>query len=125
MELYGDNTLIYGFETKLLLQIAPFSLLTGGPGSATTKVRFFEHLKFLFQPNKKLLFGKYHNRIWLRNTANTEWRFFHNISPLKAVKFRLKKIHLSSDIERSPGSCSTKIYTILQICNYNRRELLP
>ena len=57
---------------KLLLQIAPSSLLAGGPGSASTRARFFKHLKFLLRPNKKLLFGKYHTRIWLRNTANTQ-----------------------------------------------------
>ena len=79
---------------KLMLQIAPSSLLAGGPGSASTKVRFFEHIKFLLQPNKKLLLGKYHSRISLRNTTN-EYSFFRNILLLKVVKFRLKKIHLS------------------------------
>ena len=84
-----------------------------GTGSASTKVRFLEDLKFLLQSNKKLLLGKYHSRIWLWNTANTQNRaFFRNISPLKSVKFRLKKTHLSTDIERSPRSSSTEIYTI-------------
>ena len=81
---------------KLLLQLAPSSLLAGCSGSASTQVRFFEHLQFLLQPNKMLVFGKYLSRIWLRNTANTQNRaFFRNISPLKAVKVRLKKIHLT------------------------------
>ena len=85
-----DNTLIYGLEPyKLLLQIVPFSLLAGGPGSASTKVQFFKHLKFLLQPNQKLRFGKYHCRIWLRNTANTRNRssftILHPWKPLNSV----------------------------------------
>ena len=75
MELL-DNTLIYDLSRKLLLQITSSSLLVGGPGSASTKVRFFKHLKFLLQPNKKLLSGKDHGTGWLRNSAYTQNRAF-------------------------------------------------
>ena len=96
MELLVTILSYTALSCKLLLQIAPSSLLAGGRGCGSTKVRFFEHLKFLLQPNEKLLFGKYHSRICLWNTANTQNRaFFRNTSPLKAVKFHLKKIHLS------------------------------
>ena len=92
MELLVTILHYTALSRKLLLQIAPSSLLAEGPGSASTKVRFFEHL-FLLQPNKKLLFGKYHSRIWLRNTINTHNRaFFRNISLLKVFKFDLKKL---------------------------------
>ena len=56
-----------------MLQMAPSSA-GRGPGFAFTNVRFFEHLKFLLQPNKKLLFCKYHSRVRLMNTANTQNR---------------------------------------------------
>ena len=56
-----------------MLTVAPSSLLASwGPGSASTKVQFFEHPKFLLQPNQKLLFGKYHGKVCLRDTAITE-----------------------------------------------------
>ena len=46
--------------------------------------------------------------MWLRNITNTQnIAIFRNILPLKAAIFHLKKIHLSQDIERSPGFSST------------------
>ena len=50
--------------------MAPSSLL-GGPESASSEVRFFKPFRLLLQPNKKLLFGKYHSRGGLKNTDNT------------------------------------------------------
>ena len=69
---------------KLLLQIAPSSLLVGGLESASTKVQFFKHLKFLLQPNKKLLFGKYHSRGGLKNTVNTHIELFSQYLTLES-----------------------------------------
>ena len=79
MELLVTILYYSTLSRKLLLQIASSSLLARGPESTSTKVKFFEHLKLLLQSNKKLLFGKYHRRIWLRNTANTENRAFFAI----------------------------------------------
>ena len=79
MELLVTILYYTTLSRKLLLQIASSSLLARGPESTSTKVQFFEHLKFLLQSNKKLLFGKYHSRIWLRKTANIENRAFFAI----------------------------------------------
>ena len=59
------------------------------PGSASSKVRFFKHLRFLFQPNEKLTFAKYHSRGGLRNTTNTQFRvLFRNSSPKKLLTLK-------------------------------------
>ena len=80
------------FSWNTLFEIRPFPV-GKGPGFSSSKVRLFNHLTFLLQPNEKPLFGKYHSRGGLRNTANTQYRaFFAKFNLWK--KFSLKEIHL-------------------------------
>ena len=80
------------FSWNTLFEIRPFPV-GKGPGFSSSKVRLFNHLTFLLQPNENPPFAKYHSRGGLRNTANTQYRaFFAKFNLWK--KFSLKEIHL-------------------------------
>ena len=69
-----DNTVLCSFQLYTIVKNSSIFDVGRGSESASSKVRFFKHLKFHLQPNKKLLFAKYHNKGELRNTANTYYR---------------------------------------------------